>query len=203
MRLPLTAALLSLLLALGAPAGAQARGRKHRIKNLRGDDGDSSSNGLSGFASPLLGLLGGGSSSRSPSSSYRERFEREGYFVLPGLLTAAEVDAMASRVARYVRQKGPLLRTKAFGASGGWYAADIGSDPQLKPLVDAVHDKSALHAALSEVYGGERAYRFCGRAELNVDRGVGWHRDEPGEGCLLYTSPSPRDATLSRMPSSA
>ena len=24
-----------------------------------------------------------------------------------------------------------------------------------------------------------------------------------GEGCLLYTSPSPRDATLSRMPSSA
>ena len=23
------------------------------------------------------------------------------------------------------------------------------------------------------------------------------------EGCLLYTSPSPRDATLSRMPSSA
>ena len=26
---------------------------------------------------------------------------------------------------------------------------------------------------------------------------------EEGEGCLLYTSPSPRDATLSRMPSSA
>ena len=24
-----------------------------------------------------------------------------------------------------------------------------------------------------------------------------------GNGCLLYTSPSPRDATLSRMPSSA
>ena len=24
-----------------------------------------------------------------------------------------------------------------------------------------------------------------------------------GQGCLLYTSPSPRDATLSRMPSSA
>ena len=25
----------------------------------------------------------------------------------------------------------------------------------------------------------------------------------PGGACLLYTSPSPRDATLSRMPSSA
>ena len=27
--------------------------------------------------------------------------------------------------------------------------------------------------------------------------------DEYFKGCLLYTSPSPRDATLSRMPSSA
>ena len=35
----------------------------------------------------------------------------------------------------------------------------------------------------------------------------GWSRDPFGgelvNGCLLYTSPSPRDATLSRMPSSA
>ena len=45
-----------------------------------------------------------------------------------------------------------------------------------------------------------------------VVQGVKWEdlngdgvRDdgEPGLGCLLYTSPSPRDATLSRMPSSA
>ena len=28
-------------------------------------------------------------------------------------------------------------------------------------------------------------------------------RNSPPKGCLLYTSPSPRDATLSRMPSSA
>ena len=33
---------------------------------------------------------------------------------------------------------------------------------------------------------------------LSVARG-----SEPSSGCLLYTSPSPRDATLSRMPSSA
>ena len=29
-----------------------------------------------------------------------------------------------------------------------------------------------------------------------------WHRDQPS-GCLLYTSPSPRDLSTSRMPSSA
>ena len=28
-------------------------------------------------------------------------------------------------------------------------------------------------------------------------------KNQKGRGCLLYTSPSPRDATLSRMPSSA
>ena len=28
-------------------------------------------------------------------------------------------------------------------------------------------------------------------------------KEEPVKDCLLYTSPSPRDATLSRMPSSA
>ena len=30
-----------------------------------------------------------------------------------------------------------------------------------------------------------------------------WERAMQAGGCLLYTSPSPRDATLSRMPSSA
>ena len=30
-----------------------------------------------------------------------------------------------------------------------------------------------------------------------------WEVSEDGKTCLLYTSPSPRDATLSRMPSSA
>ena len=32
---------------------------------------------------------------------------------------------------------------------------------------------------------------------------IGWENYEKAIGCLLYTSPSPRDATLSRMPSSA
>ena len=37
----------------------------------------------------------------------------------------------------------------------------------------------------------------------SVDGGVYRRRDVVLEACLLYTSPSPRDATLSRMPSSA
>ena len=36
-----------------------------------------------------------------------------------------------------------------------------------------------------------------------VEHGVTWEQLHAAYTCLLYTSPSPRDATLSRMPSSA
>ena len=72
-------------------------------------------------------------------------------------------------------------------------------------------------------HGGGTAVRSCIRAECIADRtvfvlvhvigraGIGIAlgsgkripRAERGRVCLLYTSPSPRDATLSRMPSSA
>ena len=38
---------------------------------------------------------------------------------------------------------------------------------------------------------------------VRLNRSVGEPVDLISQGCLLYTSPSPRDATLSRMPSSA
>ena len=37
----------------------------------------------------------------------------------------------------------------------------------------------------------------------NVGGKADVHLNNKGGSCLLYTSPSPRDATLSRMPSSA
>ena len=43
---------------------------------------------------------------------------------------------------------------------------------------------------LEAIYGRERAQAL-------------WEIAEQSKSCLLYTSPSPRDATLSRMPSSA
>ena len=44
----------------------------------------------------------------------------------------------------------------------------------------------------------ERAGDDAGREHL-----LGGEQAEQGQGCLLYTSPSPRDGLLSRMPSSA
>ena len=52
-----------------------------------------------------------------------------------------------------------------------------------------------LQAQLSS---GERLFMHLGMSgRFTIDE------DVQGEFCLLYTSPSPRDATLSRMPSSA
>ena len=38
---------------------------------------------------------------------------------------------------------------------------------------------------------------------LSGDQGLNWNESAISLACLLYTSPSPRDRSLSRMPSSA
>ena len=51
-----------------------------------------------------------------------------------------------------------------------------------------------IHSAQTQFAGGDEKWygmKLIGR----------WH--EPSSTCLLYTSPSPRDGLLSRMPSSA
>ena len=48
---------------------------------------------------------------------------------------------------------------------------------------------------------GHPNHLFDGRPVIGICNT--WSELTPCNGCLLYTSPSPRDATLSRMPSSA
>ena len=54
-----------------------------------------------------------------------------------------------------------------------------------------------------EPAGLERFAKGSSLRVLDVCVGTGCNTAALIEGCLLYTSPSPRDATLSRMPSSA
>ena len=65
-------------------------------------------------------------------------------------------------------------------------------------------------AAMRSIWTPENKIRAERRLWLTVmeaqaDLGVSFGGDDPEQvlACLLYTSPSPRDATLSRMPSSA
>ena len=65
--------------------------------------------------------------------------------------------------------------------------------------------------ALTYIFGigKSRAKTILHSANVSEDKKVSdWNDDDTAKvreavGCLLYTSPSPRDATLSRMPSSA
>ena len=65
----------------------------------------------------------------------------------------------------------------------GFFTTNLHSDREDSPEHGVLH--KAIHPSVA--YGYEDAR----------------HLAEVFQGCLLYTSPSPRDATLSRMPSSA
>ena len=73
------------------------------------------------------------------------------------------------------------LRRSLFGAQG--------------PSGDSAPDGQAATAMLNAALGAERSDAWLGEVTV-TDR-------SPGNACLLYTSPSPRDRTRSRMPSSA
>ena len=53
------------------------------------------------------------------------------------------------------------------------------------------------------LHGGNVAEMRTGEGKTLVATSAVYLNAITGKGCLLYTSPSPRDATLSRMPSSA
>ena len=81
-----------------------------------------------------------------------------------------------------------LVAERLKGVSQSWVSSGRLDPNQASALVDDV-----LRALRGETPELEE------QAERNLER----NRDNLLQDCLLYTSPSPRDATLSRMPSSA
>ena len=82
---------------------------------------------------------------------------------------------------------------------------------QLRDPVDRdaqVHFSYPPVAEIVRMYGGDATDLPLPNLERS-QKWLSWFRNHPFaqiivcDGCLLYTSPSPRDATLSRMPSSA
>ena len=71
------------------------------------------------------------------------------------------------------------------------YDIVVNTSSEFKPGDDFNFESSG-----SETDGSWQVFKFDVTAGQQVDAEVLWD-------CLLYTSPSPRDATLSRMPSSA
>ena len=76
-----------------------------------------------------------------------------------------------------------------------YYITRVGSEEQLKVLTDITTNVRLRKKILQNI----TAYEFYNLKQFETIENLA----EKLYGCLLYTSPSPRDATLSRMPSSA
>ena len=81
--------------------------------------------------------------------------------------------------------------------------------------IDQGHGEATTYSAMAKRYATDVGFNVCNEA-LQIFGGYGYIQEYPLErnvrdvrvhqileGCLLYTSPSPRDRTRSRMPSSA
>ena len=81
----------------------------------------------------------------------------------------------------------------------------------LRPVVDANEELYRSNAILERITEPDRVLMFRvpwvdDKGQVQVNRGFRVQFNSaigPYKGCLLYTSPSPRDRTRSRMPSSA
>ena len=82
-----------------------------------------------------------------------------------------------------------------------WRAAQIAGLAEVPVVIKDIPDSDAIAMSLIENIQRENLNPL--EEALALDRLIREFELTHQEACLLYTSPSPRDATLSRMPSSA
>ena len=95
-------------------------------------------------------------------------------------------------------QLGSDIDGEADGDLSG-YSVSLSSDGTIVAIGARQNDGTASNAGHTRIY----QYSNNSWTQLGSDIDGEAGGDESGYSCLLYTSPSPRDATLSRMPSSA
>ena len=114
---------------------------------------------------------------------------------LGGGLSAVRADDLAAHVIKALVERHPDLDLGAIDDVIMGCANQAGEDNR------NVARMAALLAGLPVSVPGETVNRLCASgmsAVVQAGRAIA-----VGHGCLLYTSPSPRDRTRSRMPSSA
>ena len=92
---------------------------------------------------------------------------------------------------------------------GSQYVDDVDKKRGNKPLWKHIEEKHGgdmsvpMFSHFTSHFKMEVVQFFSSAQRRKADEGVRIAHLDPDTSCLLYTSPSPRDATLSRMPSSA
>ena len=124
------------------------------------------------------------------------------YIHYPGTLIAAHFNADSDRA--YYRRSRANFEEKISNNPmyGRVEIVDLDSSLADPETVDAVLTFRNLHNWLGPQMDGIFSNTYKALKPGGVF-GVVEHRAKPGTSCLLYTSPSPRDRTRSRMPSSA
>ena len=122
------------------------------------------------------------------------------------LISLREGRAVGFLLSNFVLDEAQLL---LIGVSPDWQGVGVGGQ-LLKELINRSQDQGHKLIYLEVRSGNERAirlYRSLGFIDIGVRRdyypGLVGREDAIVMSCLLYTSPSPRDRTRSRMPSSA
>ena len=89
----------------------------------------------------------------------------------------------------------------------GWYLRQDIIWHKPNPMPESVKDRCTKSHEYIFLFSKNRKYFYNNEAIKEPAKDWGTRDRTNGKyhnkGCLLYTSPSPRDATLSRMPSSA
>ena len=150
---------------------------------------------------------------QTPDSEYR--VPHNGSFVLADSPTAPPDDTagkkalrkeLKSVVAEISQLQRKMYADKRFALLLVFQAMDAaGKDGTIRAVMSGVNpagcNVSSFKAPSSEELGHDFLWRtVCDLPERGI---IGIFNRSYYEDCLLYTSPSPRDATLSRMPSSA
>ena len=128
--------------------------------------------------------------------------------VWPPMRQVGAAGDLTSAVARALSRE---LRAMGFNFNFA-PVADVDSNPDnpvigdravsADPASEAAHVQAFVRASHAEGVLTS-AKHFPGHGDTDMDSHLDLPRIGRPEHCLLYTSPSPRDATLSRMPSSA
>ena len=131
-------------------------------------------------------------------------------YVLNTCTVTDNADKTVYRILKKVRAASPEAKIVVTGCMAEVKAKEI-KDSGLGDVVLGPGQKAAvIEAVLSGVQGEDKrqvempvAYDNGRRAKKSAASFRSISLDSEFPACLLYTSPSPRDATLSRMPSSA
>ena len=155
-------------------------------------EGHTAKDGASSFVNPLTAL------------SMIETMRMEGHSALVHTAAASNLGQMLNRICQadgvdlvnVVRREEQAKLLRDMGAK---YVCNSSDDDFMAKLTDAIHETGAT-LAFDATGGGELGSQVLTAMEAAAARTPGAYSIY---GCLLYTSPSPRDGLLSRMPSSA